>query len=268
VIHMFRPVVARSPFHGVGQIVRFNWPFYAFATPAVIFTLFAVVRFDVTGRVAIVLYAAAGLGSFWLLASLAAAWIVYDRSTLMTGSWIEHALDFRPRAWINIHAGFDETTPILRTVFKGSIGRVFDIFDPAAMPEPSIARARRSRQRGDREAVDFRRLPAGTGSADAVLVLLAAHELRRHDARMALFNEIHRLLAPHGRAVVGEHLRDWPNFLAFEPGFLHFHARRTWIRCFTRAGFAVRHEFRITPFVRVFILAAGEARGELPARSG
>ena len=122
------------------------------------------------------------------------------------------------------------------------------------MTEPSIARARRAQGDGESEPVDFRRLPVATGTIEAALLLLSAHELRTDDARVALFDEMRRVLAPGGRVVVAEHLRDGPNFLAFGPGFLHFHSRRTWTRCFTRAGFAVHKEFSITPFVRVFVL--------------
>lgn len=254
-IHMFRPVVARAPFHGVGQIVRFNWPFYAVAAGTVLLTLAAVHRLPLSASIQAALYAAAGVGLLWLAASLAASWIVYDLSNLMAGTWIQHALGFRPSAWINVHAGLDETTPILRALFGGSGGRVFDIFDPAQTTEPSIARARRSTKGDvDSERVDFRRLPAETHTIEAVLLLLSAHELRTHDARVALFSEIHRVLTPRGRVVVAEHLRDWPNFLAFGPGFLHFHSRRTWKRCVTQAGLAIHREFRITPFVRVFVL--------------
>ena len=73
----------------------------------------------------------------------AASWIVYDRSGLMHWDWILQALGFDPASWINLHAGLDESTPALRTLFKDAPGRVFDIFDPAEMTEPSIVRARR-----------------------------------------------------------------------------------------------------------------------------
>jgi SAM-dependent methyltransferase len=249
------PVAARTPFHGVGQIVRFNWPFYAVAAVVVTIAFSAIPRLALSAPVHFALSAAVGLVSLWIASSLAASWMVYDHSTLMTGRWIPGALGFRPNEWINMHAGLDETTPVLRTVFGGSRGRVYDIFDPVEMTESSIARARQlARADFDSKAVDFRRLPAETGSVDAVLLLLSAHELRTDAARVTLFCEIHRVLAPGGRVVVAEHLRDGANLLAFGPGFLHFHSRHTWMRSFTQARFAIHKEFSITPFVRVFVL--------------
>jgi SAM-dependent methyltransferase len=211
------------------------------------------------------LYAGPAMVAFWLVASLAASWIVYDGSRLMEWDWVLQALGFSPASWINIHAGHDDSTLALRHVFKGAPGRVFDIFDPVEMTEPSIAKARRlsarARERGEAAAVaaapehaDYHHLPLPTGTVDAAMLLLSAHELRSESARSALFTELRRVLGPGGRVVVAEHLRDWANFLAFGPGFLHFHSRRTWTRCFSRHRFDIHREFSITPFVRVFVL--------------
>jgi SAM-dependent methyltransferase len=144
---------------------------------------------------------------------------------------------------------------MLRERFGGSRGRTFDIFNPAEMTEPSIVRARGLTGAVDGAAhVDWRRLPLPSSSLDAVFLLLSAHELRTPTARAALFEELARALVPSGTVVIAEHLRDAANFLAFGPGFLHFHSRRTWMRSFTSAGFTVCGELRITPFVRVFRL--------------
>jgi hypothetical protein len=56
--------------------------------------------------------------------------------------------------------------------------------------------------------------------------------------------------------ILVEHLRDPANFIAFGPGFLHFHSRRGWQRGWESAGFGLADEFRITPWVRVFVLRA------------
>lgn len=238
---------------GVRQIVRFNWPLYAAAGGAIGVTM-GVAVLPMAANVHVLLFGAAGLAGFWLAASLAASWFVYDQSGLMQWDWIRPALGFQPSTWINLHAGFDESTPALRRL-AGSRGRVFDFYDPTEMREPSIERARRLATNAVQpEPVDFRHLPAAAETADAALLLLSAHELRSDEARDALFGEIHRILAPHGRAIVVEHLRNWANFAAFGPGFLHFHSRRTWHGCFERASLAVDLEFPITPFVRIFVL--------------
>lgn len=240
---------------GVRQIVRFNWPFYAAAVVAVAVAMSAIGRIPLVGAARSLAYLGCGVAMFWLVGSLAASWMVYDRSPLMHWQWIRPALGFQPRSWINIHVGLDESTPALRAVLGGAAGRAFDIFDPLEMTESSILRARRrARQTVDADVVDFRNIPAPSDSIDAAMLLLSAHEVRSEDARRALFGEVHRILSRDGRIVVAEHLRDWANFLAFGPGFLHFHSRETWTRCFARARLAIQSEFSITPFVRVFVL--------------
>lgn len=237
------------------QIVRFNWPYYAAAGagiaagPAIVnaLTLPAWMRFAA--------YAGLAMVAMWLVMSLVVSWIVYDRSRLMDWDWVLQALGFSPRSWINLHAGHDDSSPALKQIFPGTDGRVFDIFDEQAMDEPSIARARRlATNEVDAERADFRHLPLPKGTVDVAMLLLSAHELRSEEARSALFTELRRVLGPAGRVVVAEHLRDWANFLAYGPGFLHFHSRRTWLRCFSRHRFDVHREFSITPFVRVFVL--------------
>ena len=240
---------------GVGQIVRFNWPFYALATTAAALALPAAARLPMDPAMRGLARSAIGLALFWIAGSLAASWAVYDRSPLMRWEWIPPALGFRPHAWVNIHAGLDESSPTLRRLFGDSSWRVFDIFDAVEMREPSIARARRlARNALAAEPADFRRLPAAADAVDTALLLLSAHELRTHEARRALFAELRRILTPKGRVIVAEHLRDWANFAAFGPGILHFHSRRAWRRCFTDSGFVIVAEFAITPFVRVFVL--------------
>ena len=54
--------------------------------------------------------------------------------------------------------------------------------------------------------------------------------------------------------MVVEQLRDWRNFLAFGPGFLHFHSAGAWRRCFAHARLLTVAESAVTPFVRVFVL--------------
>lgn len=239
--------------HGVRRIVSFNWPAYVVAA-LLLAVAVAMLRVETAGAMRAALLLGVALAGFWIASSLLASWLVYDRSPLTTWTWIREALRPAPRSWINVHCGVDDSSAALRRLLPGSSGRVFDIFDPARMTEPSIRRARALAAGEPAEATPFRDFPVPEASVEGAFLLLSAHELRSPVDRVALFGEIRRMLRPCGRAVVVEHLRDWANFLAFGPGFLHFHSRRSWHGCFARAGLAVRAELPMTPFVRVFVL--------------
>lgn len=236
------------------NIIRFNWPYYAAAGLALAVVPSILVELPLPAWMRITGYASVVLMAAWLATSIVVSWIVYDRSRLMDWDWVLQALGFSPKSWINLHAGYDESSAALTRLFPDARGRVFDIYDAREMTEGSIAVARRLAQRVPAEAADFRHLPLPGGTIDVAMLLLSAHELRSDESRSALFAELRRVLGPAGRIVVAEHLRDWANFLAFGPGFLHFHSRRVWLRCFSQHRFDVHREFSITPFVRIFVL--------------
>ena len=239
--------------HGVRQIIRFNWPYYMTGPAAGLLATALIIVLPLGRCARMFLYCGVFAVLWWIAASLAVSWIVYDCSPLMEAEWIVRMIGGIPASWVSIHAGFDEMTPRLQVCFDGARGHSYDIFDPNLMTEASIFRARHLSE-VDARAVDHRRLPAASGSADAVFLLLSAHELRLQSARIDLLREVHRLLTPAGRVVVVEHLRDLSNFIAYGPGFLHFFSRRVWRRAFASAGFAVQDERSITPFVRAFLL--------------
>ena len=246
-------IAARGPFQGVLQIVSFNRRMYMAAMAALVAACIAWPFLGRAERDAM----AAGLtmALFWMASSLIVSHHVYDRSPLYRMEWLVPALAHPVRNWINIHSGWDETSGRLQTIFPDAVGQVIDIFDPRIMTEPSIRRARRLNN--DAPAAGrarFDALPFCDSSFDAAFCIFAAHELRQPGQRVALFQEIARVLHEDGECVVVEHLRDWRNFLAFGPGFLHFFSRAEWRRAASRAGFLVRTEFAFTPFVRVFIL--------------
>ena len=237
------------------NIIRFNWPYYAAAGLALAVVPSILAELPLPAWMRIAGYASVVLMAAWLVTSIVVSWIVYDRSRLMDWDWVLQALGFSPRSWITLHAGYDESSAALTRLFPDASGRVFDIYDAREMTEGSIAVARRRAHSGvPAEAADFRHLPLPRGTIDVAMLLLSAHELRSDESRSALFAELRRVLGPAGRVVVAEHLRDWANFLAFGPGFLHFHSRRVWLRSFSQHRFDVHREFSITPFVRIFVL--------------
>jgi SAM-dependent methyltransferase len=182
---------------------------------------------------------------------------VYDRSKLCDWNWIADLTTKPPTTLVNIHSGFDESSDTLRSLFPNAKLRVLDIFDQAEMSEPSIARARKlSPSRITPEPAKFRELDCASESVDLVTLLLAAHEIRGVEPRRAFFSELRRILAPGGRIILAEHLRNLPNFIAFGPGFLHFHSHRTWLSSIESAGLCVEKELSITPFVRIFVIGS------------
>jgi SAM-dependent methyltransferase len=217
------------------QIVRFNWPYYVGAAMAVATGIAALATLPLPAWIRYPLEGGIALVALWLLTSLVASWMIYDRSRLMDWDWVLQALGFSPASWINLHAGHDPSTSALEKIFAGATGQVFDLYDA-------------------RQLADARQLPLPKGTVDVAMLVLSAHELRSDEARSALFAELRRVLGPAGRVVVAEHMRDWANFLAYGPAVLRFYSRRTWIRCFARHRFDVHREFSITPFVRVFVL--------------
>lgn len=244
----------RGPFYGVGQIVRYNLPMYAASVVALLAVALALAWLPLPRWLAFPMIVFGSAALFWTLASLVVSHWVYDRSKLRHWAWIVALLPSLPSRWASLHAGLDETDGALRRFFGAGEGVVLDLYDPAEMTEPSIRRARRLALDPSAQPADFRRLPLPDASQDAILVVFAAHELRRPEARLALFGEISRSLAAQGRAVLVEHTRDLASFLAFGPGFLHFLPRREWLHVIAASGLQVAEEMAITPFVTALSL--------------
>ena len=243
----------RGRYQGMVQILQYNRRFYGSAVAAVVLALFIVPRVPPTWR--ILLLSAATPTLFWLCSSLLVSHYIYDRFPLYDLSWLALSLSKAPGRWVNIHAGLDETSDLLTALFPSSEGKVLDIFDSREMTEPSIEQARRTAPTSVQAIpADWRALPLPDNELDAAFLVFVAHELRRHEARVQLFRELARVLRDGGEVALVEHSRDWANFLAFGPGFLHFFSKRAWMRAADAARLQVRTDFSLTPFVHVFIL--------------
>jgi hypothetical protein len=247
----------RGKWQGMLTIARLNWPFF---TAALAILIVAIAVFISTSNPAIQLACAlATAGCLWfLLGSLTVSHLVYDRSDLYRWQWIERALrGLAPERFLFCHAGLDEASAQLRQHLGAKSWLTLDHYDPAKMTEPSIHRARRLFPRtADTKAAPFDHWSVETASTDVVFGLLAIHELRTESERAAWFAEARRCLSAAGASYWRRHTRDPANFLAFGPGFLHFHSSASWRRCWMRAGLSLHDEFRVTPWVRVFVLSA------------
>ncbi len=240
----------RAPYQGLVQIFNYNRPFYLRTLTGVMAAIILSLWLPPALRVLVLL--ATGTAFVWTCASLLVSHYVYDRSGFYTFDWLPACLSRSPIRWLVIHSGIDEISPALSSIFPGSAGQVVDIYDPREMTEPSIKRARHLAALTS-PSTHPRTLPAPDHEFETAFLIFAAHELRQPAARLRLLRDIARVLCLGGELVLVEHLRDWPNFLAFGPGFLHFFSARTWQNAAHAAGLTIRRHRTVTPFVHVFI---------------
>lgn len=243
----------RKPFQGIGNIIRFNWHFYvlSFALVAVIFLLRnnmnAAIR--AASNVLIILTVSS------TLISLAVSCYVYDFSNLYKLNWLDKIHFSNNEKIVNINAGFDETSNLLKNKFSNSELLVFDFYDPAKHTEVSIKRARKAYPPfPNTQQTSTNHLPLQDNSANKIFTILSAHEIRDDKERVSFFKELYRVLTSSGQIIVTEHLRDTANFFAYNIGFFHFHSKTAWLKTFQFSGLRVVNEIKITPFITTFIL--------------
>ena len=241
----------RKPFQGVWNIVRFNWHFYVLSLSSAVVLL--CLAFMLQGPFRLAAAVACAMTLLLSFNSLLISWYIYDASGLYQMQWCGEC---EPGARIvNIHAGFDETSALLQAKYAGCDLAVLDFYDPRKHTEVSIRRARKACPAfHGTQSIDTLQIPLPDESADAIFLILAAHEIRHDDERAAFFRELRRVVKPSGRIVAAEHLRDLPNLLAYMFGFLHFFSRATWLETFRAASLHVAAESKSTPFITTFIL--------------
>jgi ubiquinone/menaquinone biosynthesis C-methylase UbiE len=248
-------VSKRGKFEGALNVVQFNWPFFVFAIGFAFVWLVFVLLLQWPILVcffglAVVLYG--------VFASLIASYWVYDLSGLYRFKWV--SLSETPKSILTVNAGFDETSALLKTHFPSAEFVIGDIYNEEINPEPSIRRAQK-RYPKSKETIHLEMplLPFQKHKFDTVFAILVLHEIRTSEQRVVALKEMKRVLHPKGAIVVTEHLRDFPNFMAYTFGVLHFYSRKTWLGDFEAAELTVKQEIRITPFVRSFILTNGSS---------
>ncbi len=245
---------SQSSLTGVTAILRYNWHFYAVSVCAIVVMAALPWVYALPEAIIAVVVCAIAMTSFWTLSSILVSYYVYDYRGVTRWEWLRASLLFTPRRWLNIHAGLDESSRALQRFFPDAESKIVDIYDSREMTEPSIARARRIHQRGPAIEATLDALPFANESCDSLFLLMAAHEIRQPERRQRFFDECARVLSGGGQMILAEHMRDWNNFLAFGPGFVHFFPEREWLRLARKAGLKVEHGESITPFVRCFVM--------------
>ena len=243
----------RKSFQGVWNIVRFNWHFYVLSFGVVLLLLLLSSYTNPTFR--LYSFAVAFLIFLSTFISLSVSYYVYDLSGLYNLNWVTDFIDTERNTIVNINAGFDETSIFLKNKFPNAELLVYDFYDPKKHTEVSIKRARKAYALfPNTKSVNANNLPTLDNSADKIFIIFAAHEIRNEQERIEFFKELKRILKPTGEILITEHLRDVPNFLAYNIGFLHFYSKQNWLQVFEMTGFLLKSEQKITPFISTFTL--------------
>lgn len=243
--------IKRRPFQGVLNILSFNRHFYVFGIIALVILVASRLIIKWSDQIFWIVIAAFLYG---LIMPLLVSAYVYDFSGFYNFDWLEKVVkNDNPRLLININAGFDETSFIIHKKFPQSDLKVFDFYDASLHTEPAIIRARKvSMVYPDTRQIASSSIPVKNQDADIVFLLSAVHEIRSHQEKVEFLKECHRVCKPGGQVIMVEHLRDFPNFVAFTVGFGHFFSRATWKDAFKKAGFSTFREIKLTPFMSIF----------------
>jgi len=166
-------------------VVSFNRYFFAIAIVACVIGIGLMAALD-SAVVRALLGVGVAVAIYFMIASVLAAYVVYDASDLYKVRWWPGRCLPRPPAdGILVHAGFNPASASIRAASPRMRVRVLDFFDPATTTEASIQRAHRSNPTADQEErIAATCWPVEAGSQDAVFALSAAHELRKRSERI------------------------------------------------------------------------------------
>ena len=241
----------RKPFQGILNIIRFNWHFYVIGI-VLIFLIFNLST-HTNPTIKTILQIVSILIITAIFISLSVSYYVYDLSGFYKFDWIENNDD--NISIININAGFDETSELLKKKFINSNFLSLDFYNPNKHTEVSIKRARKQYPPyKNTKEIDTSKIDLESNSIDKIFVILSAHEIRNKAERIAFFSELNRVLKPKGQIIVIEHIRDIPNFIAYNIGSFHFYSKPSWQNTFKKSNLKVISEVKNTPFISTFTL--------------
>jgi hypothetical protein len=244
--------VVRKPLQGIGNIIRFNWHYYAFA---IVFSACLYIGQNwMTGvfQHFLLILSIAIIASIFI--SLIVSFYIYDLSGLYKLAWLDPMIHSNAKV-VNIHAGFDETSALLAQKFTGAMLMVLDFYDPKKHTEVSIKRARKAYDAyPGTKSICTSTITIPASETDLILCILSAHEIRNRNERIIFFQQLTKALKAEGKVVVVEHLRDLANLLSYNIGSFHFHSEKEWKLTFQSAGLQIKEQARINPFITVFTL--------------
>lgn len=244
--------IKRRKFQGVLNILSFNRHFYVFGLIVLALIIGSKFIFNWYADLYWVVIFAFIYG---LTMPLFVSAYVYDFSGFYNFDWLKkmNIEDAKGKLNLNINAGFDETSYIIESILPQSKLQVFDFYNAKQHTETAIIRARKvSLFYPNTQQINSNSIPLNDNSVDNIFLLSAIHEIRSHDEKVRFLKECRRVCMPNGNVIIVEHLRDFPNFVAFTIGFTHFFSKSTWKRAFDEAGFKSFKEKKFTPFMSIF----------------
>ncbi len=242
----------RKQFQGVLNILSFNRHFYIYGIIALVLIF---VIWHITQWPNYILWVIFSAFLYGLIMPLIVSAYVYDFSGYYEFKWLNKLvkIDSKHTKLVNINAGFDETSYIIKKHFPLSNLKVFDFYSPIHHTEPAIVRARKVSQiYPNTEQITTNHIPLKDNSVDVIFLLSAIHEIRSHKEKVQFLKECHRVCKDNGKIIIVEHLRDLPNFLAFTLGVTHFFSKKTWLNALNNAGFSTVSETKFTPYMSIF----------------
>lgn len=244
--------IKRKKFQGVLNILSFNRHFYVIGGAVLILIIISHLVFSWPDLLFWIIVLAFLYG---LIMPLIVSAYVYDFSGYYNFHWLKTCDidEANVKQVLNINAGFDETSFIIKNIFPKADLKVFDFYNAERHTEPAIIRARKvSLVYPDTQQINSNSIPLKDHSVDIIFLLSAVHEIRSQAEKILFLKECYRLCKPRGKIIMVEHLRDFPNFLAFSIGFTHFFSRKIWKKAFEKAGFTSIAETKFTPFMSIF----------------
>ncbi|WP_435415813.1 class I SAM-dependent methyltransferase [Polaribacter aestuariivivens] len=244
--------IERKKFQGVLNILSFNRHFYIIGCTVLFLMISICLIFNVPN---FIIWLIIGAFLYGLLMPLIVSAYIYDFSGYYNFSWLNpfKINDSKENTFVNINAGFDETSFIIKNKFPKSDLKVFDFYNVDKHTEPAIVRARKvTLEYPNTQQTKYNAIPLADNSVDVIFLLSAVHEIRNNEEKIEFLSECKRICKPNGRVIMVEHLRDIANFFAFSVGFTHFFSNKTWKHVFKKAGFTSINETKFTPFMSIF----------------
>ena len=244
--------IERKKFQGVINILSFNRHFYVIGLSILALIILSLLYIGCSN---IILYSVISLFIYGLIMPLIISAYVYDYSGYYNLNWLKACdIDTQAKNIVNINAGFDETSFIIKNRFPEANLQVFDFYNQEKHTEPAIVRARKvSLTYPNTKQISTNHIPLEDNATDIVFLLSTAHEIRNNTEKVQFLKECHRICKPTGKVIMVEHLRNLPNFFAFSIGFTHFFSNKTWKTVYKKAGFSPFKNIKFTPFMSIII---------------